>query len=101
MITHEQRRLRRKEIAQWASDNGVADASKKFEVSTGIVYESCAEFGLTALRVNRSGQGAKQFQILKLLLDGVNGQQIADRFGVTRQWVSQVKMAAIEAGFEL
>lgn len=101
MMTQEERRQRRERIAKWAADNGVADASRKFGVSTGIVYESCAEFGLTAMRINRNGQGKKQFQILKRLIDGMNGQEIADQFGVTRQWVNQVKIAAKEAGFDL
>lgn len=41
------------------------------------------------------------FKILKALLDGQRQSAIAREFNVSRQWVSLIKIKAMDAGFDL
>jgi transposase len=90
---------RRKKMAMFAEKNGVDDAAQEFGVSIGTVYGACRENGINLVR--KPQQAELMLVITRRLLDGERQSEITRDLGVSRQYVSQVKRRAIEAGFRL
>lgn len=94
-----ERGARRKRMAMFAQKNGVDAAAQEFGVSIGTVYGACRENGINLAR--KPQEAELMLVITRKLLDGERQSDIARELGVSRQYVSQVKHRAIEAGFRL
>lgn len=99
--SHSEAATRRAHIARYAQEHGSGEAARQFEVSMQTVRNSCREYKVVLDRENNctSLASAQSFVILKQLLDGVRQADLAKQFKVTRQRVSQIKCAAVAAGF--
>lgn len=100
-LSHEDRRKRREEIAQFiAAGHTRKEAMRKFNVSTGQVDRSCIENGVTApydATIGRS-KNWSFCRVLSHLLMGKSRQEVAAELGVSRQYVYQVIDQAISHG---
>ena len=99
--THSEAATLRGHIARCAKDYGVSAAARQFAVSMQTVRNACREHGVVVDRANnvKPIAAATTFVILKQLLDGVRQADIAKQFKVSRQRVSEIKVAAVAAGF--
>lgn len=101
--THSEAATLRGYIAMCAKDYGVSAAARQFAVSMQTVRNACREHGVVVDRANNVKKiaSATTFVILKKLLDGVSQADLAREFKVSRQRVSEIKCAAVEAGFDI
>lgn len=100
-LTHEQRAVRRREIAAYASKHGTLAAVMHFSVSKETVHKSLWEAGLKAPLPPRR-RGARSIEILKaILVDKLSNRDAANKLGVSRQRVGQVRTDARKAGFPI
>jgi transposase-like protein len=92
-------RERRESVAA-AVRNGtpVAEAARKHGLSLTTVYHACSEFGVKAAPRERT---PSTLEIVAELLRGGRPADIAEAYGVTRQRVHGVKMAARKAGIRV
>ena len=99
--THSEAATRRGLIVECAKQYGVSAAAQQFAVSMQTVRNACREHGVVVDRANNVQKiaSATSFVILKQLLDGVRPADIAKQFRVSRQRVSEIKCAAVAAGF--
>jgi transposase-like protein len=80
-LTHEERRERRREIAEAVrSGAGIGDVAKQFGVSTATVDIAIKEFGVDSPK--RKGVLARAVEMASRYADGLTMQQVADEFGV-------------------
>lgn len=98
-LTHEARYERRKQIAKFASQHGASAASLEFHVGINSVYIALREHGLSNGRV-QDAPAVSSFRILKDLLSGAGPTELVERYGVSKQRISKIKMRAQEAGFK-
>ena len=90
-MTHEERRERRKRVAEFVTEGGgtavaVAAACRKFKISYGSVRLACREFRVHVVDNRETGTTA---EVVKLLADpDLSHAEIARRCGVSRQRVS-------------
>ncbi len=102
-LSHEQRKKRRKSIAEFCqkqqgySQDILARAAKHYNVSVHLVYSACREHEVDIPKLNQNTY-PKTFQILKCLLDGEKQTDIAAKFKVKQQRISQIKKEAEQAG---
>lgn len=92
---------RRKEIAaSVAGGKTVSDACREFSVSAPTVYNACKENGVKPTRPAKAMRGIpKAVQIIAALFKGEENQnRIAENLRVSRQFVSQVAIAARKVG---
>lgn len=98
-MSHEERAMRRKKIAEYASEHGSSSAATEFGVSLGTVRGALQESGVRKTQGHQNAS-VSSYYILRLLLDGVSRTEIAAKQKITKQRVSHIKMAAQSAGFE-
>lgn len=100
--THEERAILRKEIAEWVAANNatIAEAANHFHVSEPQVSKSCREHNVEPRRSERAAakKGVSQLAVLTLLIDGMKQAEVADHFGVSRNYVNIVVDKARKAG---
>jgi hypothetical protein len=101
-MTHHERFLRRKEIAQYINEgNSVNDASVRFKISEATVRSACFEF-LGVLPDRRKSANELAPSTYKIIARLTNtGRElgiIAKEFGVSRQRITQIYHRCIEAG---
>ena len=109
-MNHEERRKRRKEMAEECRTRLTADklgnrlvegeVAKSYGVSLSTIIKACMEHGIVTSR-KMSVAMPSSFLILKLLIDGEKPAELAKKFDVSRQCVDQVKQRGIDAGFPL
>ena len=99
--THSEAAVRRARIAECANNYGVSAAASRFQVSMQTVRNACREHGVVVERATnvKPIASATTFVILKMLLDGVRQADISRQFSVSPQRVSEIKTAAVAAGF--
>jgi hypothetical protein len=99
--THSEAATRRGHISKCVQAHGVRAAARQFEVSIQTVRNACREHGVVMDRANNVKRiaSATTFVILKQLLDGVRQADISRQFRVSPQRVSEIKTAAVAAGF--
>ncbi len=100
-ISHEQRRIRRKAIADAiASGDLYSKVAVKFGVSIATVFSAMSENGVPAegLRVSRQ---VNTLRIIQCLMGGLRPVDIAAEFGVSRQRIHTIRADAIKAGFKI
>jgi hypothetical protein len=99
--SHSEAATLRGHIARCAKECGVSAAAQQFAVSMQTVRNACREHNVVVDRANnvRKIASATTFVILKQLLDGVRPADIAKQFRVSPQRVSEIKVAAMAAGF--
>lgn len=88
----------KKQIAEYASIHGVHKSAKRFAVSETTVRSSLYQNGLA--RAESIPMSVSSFVILRMLLDGIQGSEVASQVKVSRQRVSQIKKDAEKAGFK-
>lgn len=98
-MTHEERRARRREMAQFAKENGVAATVQVFRVSDNTVRSACYEYAVTPPRSNPPTLGPSALRVLVLLMHGNKPADIAAEFGFTRQYVCDLRKRAVAEGF--
>ena len=96
-LSHEQRRDRRQQIAEYCKNNTAEAASQVWGVSQFVVRAACKEFGVTAM----SPKHAMALVVIARLQAGESQTDIADALGVSRQNIQQIRMRAIAAGIKL
>lgn len=99
MLTHEQRRHRRREIAVFSSDHTDAETARKFGVCILTCKNARREFKIkkTPERVVQTST-AKTMTILARLLRGDKQSEIAKDTGLSRQRISSIFKSAQAAG---
>ena len=93
-MTHKEARARRARIAKLGETMGTLEIAEKLGVSRAYVYQTLAREGIPSKKPN-----GRAFCILRRLLDGDRGIDIASEYGISRQRVNQVKVEAEKAGF--
>lgn len=90
-------RERDKEIVK-AVNSGISvkEVADKYDISVGNVLRICRENNTRPLRIG--GGFDRMMNILKQLKMGYNMSDIARNHQVTRQYVHQIKDAAVKAG---
>lgn len=99
-LSHEERAERRKQIAEFCKNNSVADAAKRFGLTSGTIRSACIEHGVQPIRDPSSTGTVQTMRILKRLLDGETQVKLAGEYRVSRQRVQQIQKTAEEAGFK-
>lgn len=101
ILTHVERAERRKAIAEYAVQYGEAATAKKFDVTCWTVRKAAFENGhqLPDRRHGKRERSTSSFGILFALLQGEALVDIAERFGVSKQRVHQIKVLGVAAGF--
>ena len=97
-LSHEDRKIRREEIAAYVkAGNSCAAAAKKYNVGLTTVHTACAEY---AVPFSRSMQlpAPRTFTIVKLLQDGWTQAKIARWFQLSQQRVNQIYTLAALTG---
>lgn len=104
MLSHAQRRERRKQIAEYCRTHTAAQASVQFRCSTQPVYDSCKEHGVVPRLAEGHGDSTR-FSTLKMLAalfdTGQTYEQIAERFNATLQRVGKLYNDCRRAGIPL
>ena len=98
MLSHEQRRARRLQMSRMVAQGAsIKEAALKYGVTTRLIREACEENGVgVAPKLNL--RSVQSFAILKLLLDGASVRQLVEKFRVSKQWIAQLRAAAVAAG---
>lgn len=99
--SHDERREARKQIADWVADGHTAkEAAAHFKSSEPHVRKCCNEFGIEPepLNVRFDRRKVSQMSIIALLIDGLNQSEVAEHFGVTRQYVNLTAVKARKTG---
>ena len=99
-MNHEERRKRRKEMAEECRTRSTGEVAESYGVSLSTIIKACMEHGIVTSR-KMSVAMPSSFLILKLLIDGEKPAELAKKFDVSRQCVDQVKQRGIDAGFPL
>jgi transposase len=102
-MTREELADRRKKIADAVREGKqIADICKKFGIGLTTVKNACREHNVEIdrkqVRSHEKQPGTEVLRIVAWLIQGYNSAEIAEDAGVTRQYVSQVKQRATEAG---
>ena len=104
-ISHDQRRVMRKEAAEYAHQHGVAAAAKKYKKTVTHIRGALSEFGLkipvTEIPCCRSQRKVNPYTVLKLREEGVSQIEIAKQLQVSRQRINQYVELAREAGYNI
>lgn len=96
-MNHKERAERRIKIAEFAAVHGTAKAALEFSVSHQLVTQCLKSHGMRGN--DRLTVKVSSFEILRKLLDGQSGSEIAREHNVSRQFVDIVKRRAQAAGF--
>lgn len=104
-LSHEQRASRRKAIAdEYNAGASVDELCAKYHVTKVTVHSAVIESGRKVNRVlsqyPRKDKPNRTLEIVRRMLDGERGSDIAKDMGVSNQYVSQVRIAAINSGFK-
>ena len=102
-LSHIDRERRRKDaVAQVKQGRDVDDIARDFGMTKHWVYDCCRRANVTVMhrKDGKAGIPNRSFKILRRLLDGKPVGFITSKYKVTKQWVSQIRRAAIEAGFK-
>lgn len=97
-LTHEQRRDRRKEIAEYSETHTVRQAATKFGVTTATVRQSRMEHSLPIKVDGDSVVPVSSYRILAEIIRGRTDKAIAKSHDVSKQFVSQIRLRAGKAG---
>ncbi len=101
-MSHEERRLRRRDIAKFLEEDPsrtVADAAEKFGVGEAMVEIIINAAGLNRYR---SIPSANSYAILKdMYVVGMNDAEIVKKYLVTKQRANQIRQAARKGGWEV
>lgn len=100
MLTHKQRRNRRKEIAQAVKRGklSISQVTNKFQVTAETVRIACIEFGVSPPSQMNNRIKFTSFQVIALKQKGLSYCQIAKRINVSHQRVHQIVSSARNAG---
>jgi len=114
IMTHSERKARRKRIAQEYFMNGsqITEIANKYGVSVGLVKKAIKEFKPTnrsgsskptqKSRSNRRRISAKSYEVINDLMNPALLQsQIAEKHKISRQRVHQIKLEAEAIGFNI
>ena len=94
--SHEGKRERRKQMAEYAREHGINSAAGEFGVAVRTVTSACAEHGLV---VNDGKDiGGLAYRIIAALQAGEQPFEIARRLEVSRQRVHQIRQKCLEYG---
>ena len=100
--SHHERRAFRREVAEWVktSNATIQNAAEHFKVSTTYVVQCCKENGVRpAMSVNSQiARKASLMSIVAHRLLGSEPSEIAQHFGITRQYVSLAMQRARKSG---
>lgn len=102
-LTHEQRRDRRRLIADYCKENPVKVTALVWGVTLQQAYAACREFGVTPILSKPRGKLMK-FSTLRAVARLQNGERasdIASDMGVSPQAVSEIRKRAVEAGIQM
>lgn len=104
ILSHEQRAERRKIIAdEYNSGASVDELCSKYNVTKVTVYSAITENGYTLRKIlsqySRKDKPNKTLIIVRRMLNGDNSSKIANDMKLSRQYLHQVRKAAIESGF--
>lgn len=100
-LTHEQKAKRREQIANDIKNGMTLErAAKKHKVCNATIISSCKQHGVK-ITLKYRPVPTNAFFILKRLLDGQSPVDVAEKCEVTKQRVSQVRIAARKAGFKV
>lgn len=98
-MTREERAQRRRDIAAEVADGAaVGEVARKYSVSVSMVANACQEHNVAPPKLARNGSTQQRLQIVAWLIGGYTGGEIAEDLGVSRQYVSQVRQQAKDAG---
>ncbi|WP_413936347.1 hypothetical protein [Nitrospira sp. BLG_1] len=98
-MTHEERRIRRKQIASDVlAGKKPSEVCKKYQCSSAYAYDACREHGVPYRCYEQKNPST--LKIAKLLLDGFGQSDVARQLGVTRQRIGQVAKKMREVGFQ-
>jgi len=94
-VTHEERKKRRQQVAEHIKNGAsIEEVCRLFEMTYGMVRKSCKEFGVTVPRQTLAMQ-PNTIKILTDLKRGGSVSEIAEKYQITKQRVSELaKMAA-------
>ena len=97
-MTHEQRRARRKEIAEYSKSHTNYQTAKHFGITTTTVRQSRMEHDLP-IKVDGDGiVPVSSYRILAEIIRGRPDIDIAKKYDVSKQFVNQVRLRAGDAG---
>lgn len=96
MMSHEDRRLRRKKIADYAKDHTDRETAKKFGITSQTVRFSRNEFQVS--KAYKQEVPPSSYEIIAALIRGEQKSEIARRFGVSQQFIGQVRDRAVKHG---
>jgi len=103
-MTHQESRERRRKVADFAAQHGMEAACVEFGVGIHIVYAAAKENGVRIARTKahpRERAGIA-FKVLHDLLHTEDPMKtIGERFGMSRQRIEQIALAATKAGFDV
>jgi transposase len=101
-LTHKERKKRRRDIARDVKSGvSIEDVSRKYDVATATIYESCREHGTQPPKKVRRDMGPNTYLIIAALLRGQRQVAIATEHNVSPQRVNQVADRCREAGITL
>lgn len=98
-LSHEQRRVRREEIALAAQQGMYKEhIMMKFDVSSTTVKTACRNAGVP-LNKHPAGIEEKCFRFLRLVKNGVSNEAAASHLGINEETQKRICSAARLAGF--
>lgn len=99
-MTHSERALRRRKIADHAAEHGVKVTADLFDIADSSVYEALRRCRMKAAREIRSQSGARMLHILKrMAVDGDSAAEAAQILKVTLGYANKVRREAVAVGF--
>ena len=99
-MNHQERRERRRLIAEHAAENGLASAARTFGVTIVTARSSCAEYNVEPTH-NKIRREFSSYRIIADLLYGLSISSIAEQHHISRQRVSYIKDKCVEAGIPI
>ena len=100
-LLNNSRREFRRQVAEYAVEHGRVEAVQKFNTSWTAVDRGLQEIGVELCEKGANNLSVSSFKILRRLLDGVKSAEVQEEFHISRQRVSQIRLKAKEAGFDV
>ena len=97
-MNHQERRERRRRIAEYAAEHGLASAARAFGVSITTASSSCSEYNIKPLCDERLTVRFSSYEVIADLLRGLSDSLIAKKHNMSRQRVNSVRNKCIEVG---
>ena len=100
-MNHQERRERRRRIAEYAAEHGLASAARKFGVSPATASSSCSEYSIKPLCAEQLTVRFSSYEIIADLLHGLSDSLIAKKHNMSRQNVNVIRNKCVEAGIPI